>query len=167
MKAILNLFWQICLLRQSPAHVPTPTWFVTSVVAANLLGSVAVSRGFAADATWLELVTSIIVGQTTTAALVGLGLSLRNLGSRFLTTITAIFGCDLIITVCFSLVLPLGALLGQFTLTLASVAFLIWSVAVAGFILHRALDVQYLFGIGIAMGISLFSATASQLAVAA
>jgi hypothetical protein len=35
--------------------------------------------------------------------------------------------------------------------------FLIWSVAVAGFILHRALEVQLAIGIGVAMGISLLS----------
>ena len=43
MKAILNLFWQICLLRQSPAYVPSHGAFVAAVVAANLIGSVLVS----------------------------------------------------------------------------------------------------------------------------
>ena len=140
MKAILNLFWQICLLRQSPAYVPSHGAFVAAVVAANLIGSVLVSSALDGGVNTLRTATAVIVGQTATAVLVLLALSLKNLGARFVTTITAIFGCDLIITACFAGVLPLATQFGDAALSVALLGFLVWSVAVAGFILHRALE---------------------------
>jgi hypothetical protein len=167
MKAIFDLFWQICLLRQSPAYVPTFGWFVALVVFTNVISSTVVSVGFNTETSALESLTSVIVGQTTTAVLVLVALSMRNLGSRFVTTITALFGCDLIITACFGLVLPLATHLGQMAVSLVFLAFLIWSVAVAGYIMHRALDVQLAIGVGVAMGMSLVSVMFSQLAIGA
>lgn len=167
MKALLTLFWQICLLRQSPAYVPTHTWFVVLVVVANLTCSTLISIGLDPALDGLRTATSIIVGQTTTAALVLLALTLKDLGGRFLATITAIFGCDLLITACFGVIMPLGALWGTTATTLALLLFLIWSVAVAGFILHQALEVQMPIGIGAAMLITLMSVTVGQLAIGA
>ena len=48
MKAVLNLFWQICLMRQGPEYVPTYGWFVATVVLANMIGSCreTISRAF-------------------------------------------------------------------------------------------------------------------------
>lgn len=165
MKPILNLFWQICLLRQSPAYVPTPVWFVAFVLLANIIGSTAISYSRDTDLDLLETLTSILVAQTTTAALVMLALTLKNLGARFLTTITAIFGCDLLITACFALVLPLSSLLGVVAVNVSVLVFLVWSVAVAGFILHRALQTPLPIGIGVALGISLMSLIMGQVAI--
>jgi hypothetical protein len=165
MKPILNLFWQICLLRQSPAYVPTYGWFVGLVVLANVVCSTLVSASLDAEFELFRTLTSIIVGQSTTAVLVMLALMFKNLGQRFVTTITAIFGCDLLITASFAVMLPLAALLGEAAVSLALVAFLIWSVAVAGFILHRALQAPLAMGIGVAMGISLMSVTLGRVAI--
>lgn len=165
MKPLLNLFWQICLLRQSPARVPTYGWFVGAVVAANLLCSVIVSASFGADVGVVSIATSIIVGQAATALLVLGALAVQNLADRFVTTVTAIFGCDLIITACFGMVLPISALLGDAAVNLAVVMFLVWSVAVAGFILHRALDTTLTVGIGAAMLVSLLSVSLGRLAI--
>jgi archaellum biogenesis protein FlaJ (TadC family) len=167
MKTILNLFWQICLLRQSPAYVPTYGWFVGLVVGANVVSSAMVAVAFDATANILQALTSIIVGQTTTAVIVLLVLSMRNMAPRFVTTITALFGCDLIITACAGLVLPLATQLGPMAVSLVFLAFLIWSVAVSGYIMHRAVEVQLAIGVGIAMGMSLMSVMFSQIAIGA
>ena len=45
--------------------------------------------------------------------------------------------------------------------------FLIWTVSVAGFILHRALNTHYILGIGIALGIAIMSVALSQLSIGA
>lgn len=164
MKPILNLFWQICLLRQSPAYVPTYGWFVTLVVVANAACSTIVSLGLADDIDPVQTLTAVLVGLSTTAALIMLTLSFKNLGQRFVTTITAVFGCDLLITACLALLLPVLGLIGDGAITLALLAFLIWSVAVTGFILHRALQTQLPIGIGVAMGISLMSVIMGQVA---
>jgi len=167
MKSIINLFWGICLLRQSPALVPAQGRFVLLVVAANLLTSLVVSLSSAGSPGFLPTATGIIVGQAVTASLVWLLLGTRNLGDRFATTIAALFGCDLVITASFGLVLPLFTLFGAPAATVAFLAFLVWSVAVTGFILHRALDVRLAIGIGLALGMSLISVTVSQIAVGA
>lgn len=167
MRALINLFWQICLLRQSPAAVPANGMFVAVVVAANVLCSVLVSRGFGSEISVVTTVTSILVGHATTAGMVWLALYWAGKGDRFITAITAIFGCDLIITACFSLLIPLTAALGDTITGIILVMFMVWSVAVAGFILHRAMDVRFGAGVALALGISLFSVIVGQAAVGA
>ena len=166
MKAVLQLFWQICRLKQSPEYVPTQTWFVLLVIAANLICSVAVSLSAEGAPNLLTTINSIVVGQTTTAALVWVALNLRDLGNRFLATITALFGCDLIITAAFALVLPL-TLMAPAAAPLLFLLFVAWSVSVAGFILHRALQVPFVLGIVVALGMSVLSLALSQLAIGA
>ena len=167
MKAIFNLFWQICLLRQSPAAVPANGPFVAAVVLANLLCSILVSSSFGSEVNLLTTSTSIIVGQTTTAGLVWMALSWAGKVERFVTTITAIFGCDLIITAVFSLLIPLTSALGSAVSSVLLLLFLVWSVAVAGFILHRALETRFGSGVAVALGISLMSVILGQVAIGA
>lgn len=167
MRALINLFWQICLLRQSPAAVPTSGAFVGVVVVANLLCSVLVSRGFGSDISVVTTATSILVGHTATAGLVWLALYWAGKGDRFITAITAIFGCDLIITACFALLIPLNTALSNTVTGIILVLFMVWSVAVAGFILHRAMDLRFGAAVALALGISLFSVIVGQAAVGA
>ena len=165
MKAVFQAFWHICLLRQGPEYVPTRTWFVFSVVAANVLCEVLVSLTVNTELDLLPRVTSSVVYLSTTAALVWLSLQLRELIERFAATITALFGCDLIITVSFALLRPLAELFNPEAANPLFLVFLIWTVAVAGFIMHRALNTNYILGIGVALGIAIMSVALSQLAI--
>ncbi len=167
MKALINLFWQICLLRQSPAAVPANGSFVAVVVAANLLCSVLVSRGFGSEISVVTTAASILVGHATTAGMVWLALYWAGKADRFITAITAIFGCDLIITACFSLLIPLNTAVSSTVTGIILMLFMVWSIAVAGFILHRAMDVRFGAGVALAVGISLFSVIVGQAAVGA
>jgi hypothetical protein len=115
----------------------------------------------------LKSSTSIIVGQTTTAGLVWIMLSWAEKAERFVTTITAIFGCDLIITAVFSLLIPVTGVLGSAVASVLLLLFLVWSVAVAGFILHRALETRFGSGVAVALGISLMSVILGQVAIGA
>lgn len=166
MKTVFQLFWQICRLKQSPEFVPTQSWFVAVVIIANLFCSLLVSLSTGTELTLLPAATSIVVGQTTTAALIWIALNLRELGGRFVSTITALFGCDLIITAAFGVILPLASLASAIT-PLVFLLFLIWSISVAGYILHRALKSHLAIGIMVALGISVMSVAASQLAIGA
>jgi hypothetical protein len=166
MKAVLHLFWQICRLKQSPEFVPTQGWFVAVVIIANLICSLLVSMTADSELTLLTAATSIVVGQTTTAALTWIALNLRELGNRFIATVTALFGCDLIITAAFALVLPITSLMPGIA-ALVFLLFLLWSVSVAGFILHRSLKVHLAIGIMVALGMSVMSVALSQLAIGA
>ena len=166
MKAVFQLFWQICRLKQSPEFVPTQAWFVAVVIVANLFCSLLVSMSTNTELTLLPAATSIVVGQTTTAALIWVALNLRELGDRYVSTITALFGCDLIITAAFGVILPLASLASSAT-PLVFLLFLIWSISVAGYILHRALKTHLAIGIVVALGISVMSVASSQLAIGA
>ncbi|MCZ6710136.1 MAG: hypothetical protein O7B25_07225 [Gammaproteobacteria bacterium] len=166
MKIVFQLFWQICRLKQSPEFVPTQSWFVAVVIIANLFCSLLVSMSADPELALLPAATSIVVGQTTTAALVWIVLTLRELGDRFVSTITALFGCDLIITAALGVVLPLASLASAIT-PLVFLLFVIWSISVAGYILHRALKSHLAIGIMVALGILVMSVASSQLAIGA
>lgn len=165
MKTVLQLFWQMCLLRQSPEYVPTQTWFVATVVSANIVCSLLLSLALDAQASALVVLTRLVVAQASTAALVWLALFLREHPNRFSATITALFGCDLIITVCFGVVVPLTSNLGNAVSTLAFLGFMIWSLSVAGFILQRSLAVPLGIGILLAIGMMVLSVAVSEVAV--
>jgi hypothetical protein len=168
MKAVFQLFWRICLLRQSPALVPTQSWFVITVIAANLLTSVIVSAAVDPGGDAMEIITRVVVGQTAYASLLWLATFLRQHPNRFPATLTALFGCDLLITAVFGVLAPLlGSLLGTGALNIASTGFLLWSLAVAGFILAEALSVQLLIGILLALGMTVLSVSAGFVAIGA
>ncbi|MCZ6853214.1 MAG: hypothetical protein O7G86_04765 [Gammaproteobacteria bacterium] len=163
MKAVFQVFWHICLLRQSPEYVPTRAWFISSVIIMNVLCSLTVNT----ELDVLRAVTGSVVYMTTTAALVWLTLHLRMHVERFPAAITAWFGCDLIITASFALVRPIADLINPGAANTLSLLFLIWMVSVAGFIMHRALNTYYVLGIGVTLGIVIMSIALSQLAIGA
>ncbi len=168
MKAVIQLFWRICLLRQSPAYVPTESWFVIAVVAANLLTSVIVSVAIDPAASLVEVSTRVVVGQAAYASFLWLATFLRQHPERFPAALTALFGCDLLITAAFGVLVPLlASTIGTQALNLASTGFLLWSLAVAGFIVAEALSVQLLIGILLALGMTVLSVSAGFAAIGA
>ena len=130
-----------------------------------MLCEVLVSLTVNAELDVLRGVTSSVVYMTTTATLVWLTLQLRTHVERFPATITALFGCDLIITASFALLRPIADLLNAGAVNTLTLLFLIWTVSVAGFIMHRALHTYYVLGIGVALGIAIMSFALSQLAI--
>ncbi|MEJ2088288.1 MAG: hypothetical protein P8Y69_07405 [Gammaproteobacteria bacterium] len=165
MKAVLQMFWRICLLRQSPGHVPTQAWFVVAVVVANLLTSVIVSLSLNLDVSPIAVVTRVVVTLATTAALVWLATYLREFPTRFLGTLTALFGCDLILSAIFGILSPIAAQLGDQALSFLWLVYTIWSLTVSGFILAQALSVRVGIGVLIALGIAILSVATSQTAI--
>ena len=167
MKTVFQMFWRMCLLKQNPAQVPTQNWFVATVIGANLLTSIIVSFSIEQTAGTLEISTRIVVGQATTAALIWLATFLREFPNRFAGTLTALFGCDLIITACFGLLVPILMPFGDNALMVLTLAALVWSLSVTGFIVAQALSVQISIGILLALGIAVLSTATSQLAIGA
>jgi len=167
MKDVLQMFWRICLLRQSPAHVPTQGWFVATVVVANLITSAVVSLAIDQNVTTLEVVTRVVVGQATYAGLVWLATYLREFPNRFAGTLTALFGCDLIITVMFGALVPIFLYLGENALMILSLGYMVWSLSIAGYILAQALSVRVGIGILVALGMTVLTVATSQTAIGA
>jgi hypothetical protein len=167
MKAVFKLFWHICLMRQSPEYVPTYPWFVSLVIATNVIASIALAVTLGGTDAVLTAATSIIVSQSVTAVLVWLACTLREVPQRFTSAITAIFGCDLIVTAIFAVTLPITQLLNPALNAYTYLGFVLWSMWVVGFILKSVLNVHLALAIIIAFATVLLSTSVSQIAVGA
>jgi hypothetical protein len=165
MRSLLLVFANICLLRRGPEHVPTQPWFVGVVVAANLLVSFVVSRNVSGALPPLPLLTALIVTMATTALITWFLLSLRGLDARFPATITAMFGCDLLFAVVNGVfVTAVGGIAAGPVVTWVVVPLSVWSIAVSGFILHRAMAVSLVVGFVIAFAMAVFGFTLASAA---
>ena len=144
MTAVLRLFWNICLLRDGPETVPTHTWFLVSLIAAELAMGVVLSAVMypnLSPALWLNLA---LINLAVTASIAWFALYLRNCEPRFLATLGAILGTEVLIDAVGAL--ALSATSGGARVTTGWILTL-WSVAVIGFILHRALATRLWVGI--------------------
>jgi hypothetical protein len=154
MKPILAVFWNICLLRRGPELVPTHPLFIATVVIADVLLSLFVAMQYGGNASLMQVATSTAVTMATLAAVVWTALNLRGFSGRFPATITALFGCDLLFTLLVALLVPLlGGTGSPFSIGVAAVIGF-WSIAVNGFILHRAMNISVFAGIIFAFGIA-------------
>ena len=167
MKVVLQMFWRICLLRQSPAHVPSESWFVSTVVIANLLTRVLVSSLITQDPL-ISITTLVLVNQAAYAGLLWMATYFREVPDRFTTTLTAIFGCDLLITALYGLVdVALLSNLEQRFQLAVQLGYGFWGLAISGFILSKSLNTQLGIGILLALGISMLSGAAGYTAIGA
>ena len=144
MTAVLRLFWNICLLRDGPETVPTHTWFLVSLIAAELAMGVVLSAVLfpaLSVALWLNLA---LINLAVTASIAWFALYLRNCEPRFPATLGAILGTEVLIDAVGALALSATSGVAEWT-TLGILN--VWSVAVIGFILHRALDTRLWVGI--------------------
>lgn len=166
MKSLVLVFWNICLLRGGPERVPTVAWFVALVALADLLASLALSLRMDPEFRVLPALTYLLVNMAVTAGVTWFALGLKNFERRFLATVTALFGCDLLMSVGLGLFTGFSGGLDS-PLTLGAVALIgIWSLAVTGFILHRAMEFSMTAGVLMAVAIALFSVTLGQAAAA-
>ncbi|HJP04829.1 MAG: hypothetical protein CL799_01815 [Chromatiales bacterium] len=151
MQAILGAFWQIALLRQGPEDLPD-SQFLFAFAALLYIGVdmlVIVALYPAQSYVQLLLADVLLLGAWATGLL-----AVFSLLSRARRTLTALLGAGALLQV---LVLPLSllpALLPQVIRILLLVLVLLWSVAVYGNILARALSRS--FGIGIAFAVVYF-----------
>ncbi len=165
MRSLFIVFINIMLLRRGPELVPTQSWFVGAVAITNFLTSYVVSNHVGAVLSSTALAASLLVTMATLSAVVFGALHFRGFDRRFPATITAMFGCDLIFTV---LVGALMLLAGGVQSPLGGgLLFLIgiWSIAVNGFILHRAMEVSVMIGILIAFFTAMLGFMLSNVAV--
>ena len=156
MVSLATLFWNICILRVGPESVPARTWFALVLVVANI--AVALAYHYMLMATGADTLSTLqalgfsLVSITTTAALTRFVLSFRRLDERFLATLTALIGTDLLIGVLTVVASQLCNLVGL-PPGIATGILQIWVIVVWGFIYHRAFNITLLFGILMAFGI--------------
>ena len=152
MRAILNPFIQICLLRQGPQDLPTSGILLAIALTAHTVMSIAWSISLNAG-------SALLSGLLDTLLLVVLPATLlyaQGRKSRVIQTLTALAGTGTIITF---LALPVSGWLrgadqsaGEGGLAMIMLLILMgWSLAVVGHIFRNALSIPYFFGLLLAM----------------
>ena len=150
MTAVLRLFWNICLLRDGPETVPTHTWFLVSLIAAELaMGVVLLAIAFPELSLPLSFNLALI-NLAVTAAIAWFVLYLRDLEARFPATLGAMLGTEFVIDAVGAL--ALGATTGVAQITTQWVL-LVWSIAVVGYILKRSLGTGLWVGIMLSLAV--------------
>jgi hypothetical protein len=157
MKALFLTFFDICLLKRGPEVVPTHPLFLVLLVGTYVVIGTAVSLALHETWTTMTALTYTVVTMAGVAAATWLILRLRNLDRRFQATVSALYGCDLLLSALLYGFLQFTGRTTEGVAIGAVVVINIWYIAVSGYILQRALGITLLMGIMLALGILLFS----------
>ena len=155
MGKLLNVFFDICLLRAGPQALPASPFLLSATALMGLLtGTVVIvdALGNVFTAFMAQLLDLLLL-----ALLLLILLRLRGLESRFMQATTALFGCGALINL---VTLPLQLLspeegAGQQAggpAFLLYLALIIWALVVVGHILRHVLEIHLVRGILIALG---------------
>ena len=159
MATVIKLFWNICLLRVGPELVPPRAWFLLPIVITHL----------AVNVLWLDVamprlsfalaLNAALINLTVLAGASWFALYIRRHESRFPATLGAAAGAETFLAAV--LIVAFGLTSGVVQQTVLWV-FLLWSIVVVGFILHRSLSCKPWFGMMLSLAISFASAVVVQ-----
>lgn len=163
MRKIINLFWQICLFRAGPEQVPTASVFVALVIGVYLITSIAATALFESTlgGNVAKAALAVLVSSAVQISIFTLLLLFKGVMSRFMATLVALLGSDILLTLIGTAVLSLISFLnaqaigGELAIQITRIfmtALVIWNLAVTGFILHRATNTGLFLGNAIALG---------------
>ena len=153
LRAIINPFLQICLLRRGPQDLPTSGILLAIALTAHTVMSILLSK------VSLSALSALLSGVLDTVLLVALTVVLlyvQRRNSRVVQTVTALAGTGAIITF---IALPISGWLhgadraageGGFALLLLLIL-TGWSLAVVGHIFRHALSIPYFLGLVLAI----------------
>jgi hypothetical protein len=151
MYAILNSFWKICLLRLAPQDLPTSSLLLALSLLMYVLSSIVVGL---VNMSPLSALLSGVVDVLIVAGLTFLLLWVRDLGVRYMQTLTALAGSGTILAVFAAPVLwwqvqqpdvlPMVS-------TMLMMALLTWNLVVVGHVLRHAITTKLYLGILIAL----------------
>jgi hypothetical protein len=168
MKSIFLLFWRICIFQSGPETVPSSNSFVIMVIAVNALLNVVVQLLLGGDeGSLLRAVTLAVVSLAGTGGLIWFIMALMQLGSRVPQTITAVFGVDIIMTTITSILFAVAGSIEENIAVFVISLLTLWSLAIYGFIFHRAMNLHIGFGIALALFVVIFSVAITQTAISA
>lgn len=166
MKSIFLLFWRICIFQSGPETVPSSNAFVMTVIAVNALLNVVVQLLLGGDdGSLLRAVTLAVVSLAGTGGLIWFIMTLMQLGSRVPQTITAVFGVDIIMTTLTSILFAVAGSIEENIAVFVISLLTLWSLAIYGFIFHRAMNLHIGFGIALALFVVIFSVAITQTAI--
>lgn len=165
MNSIFSLFWNIATFRTGPDAVPPNRFLLIGVVVVDALISL-LAQIFLNATTPLKAATAVTINLATLMVLVYMLLSLLNLTPRFVQTVGALIGTDILLTIISVAGLLLAMQVGELLSSIVSVATLFWTLAVFGFIFHKAMNMHIGLGIALAFFSVVLSFAISQAAIA-
>lgn len=156
MLAVVQLFWNIALFRDGPENAPSHPYFIALLVALQtVLATITqlLAPGALSESSGLNEIQLLpTYGALTITALLTWGaLRVGGLHRRFYQTFASMTGVDLLLGTLMLIALKLTGT------PLVALPFLLWSLAAAGFILHRAMGVDMMRAVGIALLIAIAS----------
>ena len=165
MQQILQYFWQICLLRAGPEHIPS-SLFVLGMTFGVYFTLSLLTMFISLDTNLMLMIVTVLIGVAVEAsALFGL-LTFKRVPQRFNPTLTALLGTTSVV-----LVIMLPANLAflyvdpQTMRVIAGLLFLatfVWRLAISGAILARAARMSMLQGAAIIFGIQMIELTINR-----
>lgn len=157
MRALFDLFFDICLLRRGPQDVPVASsLFFLCLLAYLLAGYMALLASIAA-ATPISAFVVIVLDTLLISALCYGVLRVLQHSERWQQTLTALWGCGALLQL---IALPLGIWFDRAVSSespmaeiplLLSFGILFWSLAVTAHILRHAFDVTFVLGLSYAL----------------
>lgn len=165
MQQFVLYFWQLCLMRESPARAPSATGFLAIVAGIYVLVSTFSIFVARADMTLLLAAISVLMSLAVQAVSVWLLLLFKRIRGRFRKTLVTLLGTSSILVL---VVLPFDLILlvsesetlRLFSETTYWICFG-WWLAVAGYIFNRSLNVSIIQGSALAFLIEVLSVWAS------
>ncbi|WP_133490248.1 hypothetical protein [Alcanivorax sp. 24] len=154
MNALIRLFWRLSLFRKGPEDMPYAppllvillvAWLIMQGLSANLQTSLPAGQLIAVQWISLSLVTAV-----TTAAL-----AFKSLLTRWVQTMMALLGLDLLLSLVALPLLVVNMAAAQPIPIIDGLYFMLvsWQLAVQSFIYHRSLDVSPLLGLALAFSL--------------
>lgn len=163
MATVIKLFWNMCLLRVGPELVPARLWFIGPLVVAHLAINVAWLDVALPGMSFALALNMALINLVVMAAASWFALYIRQHDERFPATLGAIAGAETllmsVLIVCYGLT---SGIVQQTVLG----GFVLWSVVVVGFILHRALSCKPWLGMLLSLAMALASAVVVQTVLA-
>lgn len=161
MKALFEMFRDLCLLKRGPQDLPHSTRLFVGVLLVDFALSALVTGRFGAAAggefPWAQVGVMLAV----MLALPYAALSVAGLAPRFVQAAIALLATDITFTLlAVPVLLGIGPIptspeqitLGQALLSLLGLTLLVWQTAVRGNILRHALNATFAVGVLIAIG---------------
>jgi hypothetical protein len=158
MQSIVALFWRIATFRAGPETIPFSAFLAPVLVVLNLVAAVLLYLVLS-EASLLRALSLTLVSLAVTAGLAWVLLLSMGHKERFLQTFSAMVGSDLLIGIIQTLAYSITQKISQELSLLILLTTTFWTLAVWGFIFHRALNMQ--IGLGIAIAFIFFLVSVS------
>lgn len=161
MLQFLLFFWQMCLLRTSPERAPVSMDFIGFIFAMYVASSTVLLTIANSGNQITAAIKLVILGIVIQMTCIWLLLVFKHVGYRFRATLVALLGTNTLLVI---FMIPLNLFLivieNQTMILFIEVlywVFFFWWIAVAGFILHKSINVSLMLGITLAFTIELLA----------